>query len=157
VSSIYDIAYRRGEFISRYNKDNTDYTCYGSKLIIKQNRELTLADFIHYDPVSDCVLLGNFMEDTVTCYTLDGDVKWSITTDRGPSGIVVVHGVVLVADYGNKTIRQITMDGRLLSTPLLTSDHSITYPHVITYQQQSNRLLVTKSSDENVMVFNLSQ
>ncbi|XP_069114616.1 uncharacterized protein [Argopecten irradians] len=82
----------------------------------------------------------------IRCMSFDGKPLWEVETSRGPLGIALVAGSILVSSFAEGLVCQISQDGQMSKSPVI---QDLTKPGSICYQRKRKRLLVSRSDTGN--------
>ncbi|CAC5418654.1 unnamed protein product [Mytilus coruscus] len=150
-------AYIRGDFCGGLTRrGNTLICCVRSNKInavdVRDNTvsflisEVPITDETYVTTSSNKICVTHSTNNTVTCYTMNGDKEWQYVDQsmvQTPFGVTVdKYNNVYVSSSGNNSVVLITADGNQARTILKAKDE-IDSPYCVHFDQNQNNLLVT--------------
>ncbi|XP_033762117.1 uncharacterized protein LOC117343746 [Pecten maximus] len=93
-----------------------------------------------------CFYICDCYKNKVRCMSSEGKLLWEVETSRGPLGIAMVAGSILVSSFAEGLVCQITPERQMCSSPVIKD---LTKPGSICYQKKRKRLLVSRSDTGN--------
>ncbi|XP_052235828.1 uncharacterized protein LOC127847747 isoform X2 [Dreissena polymorpha] len=156
------IAHHKGDLYVTSGRALYQYTLTGT-LVQKLYEDITgsdtvykcavnlMGDKIYVTNMDKHTLLTLAMDGTVICTFSDIDLKvpWCVNVTSG--------GQVLICGYGSNNIIQVDSEGKKKLTALATEKDEVKKPCSVTYSCITDSVIVGFESNDNVMVFNVTQ